>query len=103
MNTNRKTIDKETISVLDEIIKTAEKFKNAYFWNPPYSAHGRRNMEYKNSFDTIEWVENGNTYTAEYSVRCSCRNVYAYGRYTKNGKTTNLTAIRNSYKRLLAS
>ena len=47
MDTNRKIIDKETISVLDEIIKTAEKFKNAYFWNPPYSAHGRRNMEHK--------------------------------------------------------
>lgn len=98
-----KKIDKETLTTLGEIIDTAEKFKNAYFWSPPSSARGRRWMESKNSYSIIEWVESGNTYTASYNVRCSCRNVYAYGYYTKNGKTTNLTAIRNSYKRLLAS
>jgi len=103
METKKITIDKETLSTLGEIIDTAKRFRKSYFWSPPFSAHGRRYMERKNTFDTIEWAENGNTYTAEYTVRCSCRYVYAYGRYTKNGKVTNLTAIRNSYKRLSAS
>lgn len=33
-------------------------------------------------------------------MSCSCRKVYATGYYTKDGKKTTLTAIKNSYKRL---
>lgn len=103
MDTKKTTIDKETLTTLGEIIDTAKRFRNSYFWSPPSNARGRRRMASKNSYPKIEWIENGNTYTAEYTVSCSCRYVYAYGRYTKNGKITNLTAIKNSHKRLVAS
>jgi len=91
----------ETISKIAEIIAAAEKYKNAYFFTPPASASSRRWLEKKYSFPKVEWEEGGNTYSAWFSIECSCRNIYTYNCYTKNGKVTNLTAIRNSYKRLV--
>ena len=89
-----------TIKALDAIIKEAEYMKNAYFFTPDPTAHGRRTYEKYHSHDRIEWTENGHNYTAEFTVNCSCKNVYAYGTYTRDGKKTTLTAIRNSCKRL---
>ena len=86
-----------------EIIHEAEHMKNAYFWNPPAHASERRAYEKKHSHKEISWTENGNEFTAEYTVTCSCHNVYACGIYTKNGSRTTLTAIRNSYNRLRAA
>lgn len=91
-----------TIEAIRSIITTAEKFRNAYFFTPPSSAGGRRSYERYNSVPAVQWSENGHDYTAEYVVRCSCNNVYAEGRYTKDGKKTTLLAIRNSLKRLEA-
>lgn len=88
------------IIAIGEIVHTAEKFKNAYFFEPPRSASERENYSNYYSQPGIEWEDGGNKYYAEFNVSCSCRNVYAGGAYYKNGKVTNLTAIRNSYKRL---
>lgn len=93
----------ETINKIGEIIDAAEKYKNAYFFNPPASASSRRWLEKKYNFPEIEWKDGDDTYTASFSLECSCRNIYTFPYYTKNGKTTNLTAIRNSYKRLVNS
>lgn len=90
------------ITAISAIINEAEKMKNAYFFAPPSSAGGRRSYERYHSHDTIAWEEGGHTYTAAYTVECSCNNVYARGTYTRDGKPTTLTAIRNSYKRLTA-
>ena len=99
---NKETkIEKKDLETLGLIIFTAEKFKNSYFWNSANSAKQRRKMEADNSYAEIEWVEGGNTYTAKYTVKVSCRNVYARGCYTKNGNGTTLTAIRNSYNRIV--
>lgn len=89
-----------TINEIRDIIATAEKFKNAYFWAPPSGASARRSYERYHSRPEITWTEGGHTYTAAYTVSCSCKNVYAYGTYTKDGQKTTLTAIRNSLKRL---
>lgn len=94
-------ISKEKLETLGWIIYTAEKFKNSYFWSSPASANQRRKMERDNSYETIEWTEGGNVYTAAFTVSCSVRNVYASGIYTKNGNKTTLTAIRNSYNRMI--
>ena len=91
------------IKKLETLFATAEKFRGAYFFNPPTSASGRRNYEKYHSISEFSWTEGGNVYTAEFSVDCSCKNVYAKGIYTKNGVKTTLTAIKNSYKRLLAT
>lgn len=88
------------ISSLENLIGTAEKFRSSYFWNPPQSACARRSYERQHSIPEISWTENGHNYTAEFSVDCSCRNIYAKGRYTRDGDKTTLTAIKNSYKRM---
>lgn len=93
----------DIINAIRTIIDEADKMRSAYFFTPPTSAGGRRSYERYHSHDQITWTESGHTYTAAYSVSCSCRNVYARGEYTRDGKPTTLTAIRNSYKRLLAS
>ena len=90
------------IAPIKAIVAEAEAMKNAYFFQPPQSASARRSYEKYHSHDEVCWVEGGNTYTARYTVSCSCRNVYASGDYTRNGKPTTLTAIRNSLKRLEA-
>lgn len=91
---------KEIIIAVAAIIAEAETMKNAYFFYSPSSASSRRYYEKCHSHEIVEWEENGHKYTAEYTVSCSCKNVYAKGHYTKDGKDTTLTAIKNSYKRM---
>ena len=93
----------DIITKLGGLIDTAESMKNAYFFHSPTCAGARRSYEKSHSCDRIEWTENGHIYTAEFTVRCSCRNIYTYSEYTRDGKKTTLTAIRNSYKRLAAA
>lgn len=85
---------------LKQIIDEADNMKNAYFFRPPCNASGRREYERYHSHAKIEWVENGDLYTAEYTVTCTCSSVRAKGNYTRNGKKVTLTAIRNSYNRI---
>ena len=90
----------ELINAIEAIINEAARMKNAYFWDPPTAAGLRRSYEKQHSHDMIEWNESGHSYTAKYTVDCSCKNIYAYGTYTKDGKKTTLTAIKNSLQRL---
>ena len=92
----------QLIAQISALVDTAAKFKNAYFFSPPGNANGRRSYEKQHTIPEFSWEENGNTFTAKYIVDCSCKNVYAYGMYTKNGSKTTLTAIKNSLKRLQA-
>ena len=92
----------ETLKKIRDIIEEADKMKNAYFFKPPCNAGSRRSYERYHSHDMVKWTESGHEYTAEFIVDCSCSNVYARGNYTKDGKKTTITAIRNSYKRLTA-
>lgn len=84
----------EILSVCSSIIATAEKFKNAYFFSSPKNASGRRSYEKFYSIPETTFVYNGDEYTVEYSVICSCNNVYAKGCYTKNGKKVTLRTIK---------
>ena len=88
------------IAKIAAIINEAETMKHAYFFKSPTSAGGRRSYEKYHSHDTVEWEDGGHTYSARYTVSCSCANVYARGEYTRDGKPTTLTAIKNSYNRL---
>lgn len=85
---------------IENIIEESDAQKYAYFKTPPSSASSRRMYERQHSHDKVEWIEGGHTYTAEYSVSCSCKNVYAKGYYSKDGLKTTLTAIKNSLNRL---
>lgn len=93
---------KNTISAISAIIAEAEAMKNAYFFSSPASAGFRRSYEKQHSHNLIKWEEGGHLYSAQFTVECSCRCVYASGYYTKDGRKTTLTAIRNSLKRLEA-
>ena len=96
------TPTRETIAAIAAIIDTAERLRNSYFFPPLQSAGTRRSYEKRHTHDTVTWTESGHTYTAAYSVRCTCSAVYASGDYTRDGKKTTLTAIRNSYNRMTA-
>ena len=96
-------MDEKIIAAIRDIIDEAEAMKSAYFFAPISHAGARRSYEKRHSHDEVCWTEGGHEYTASYTVSCSCRNVYANGEYTKDGKHTNLTAIRNSYKRMIAN
>lgn len=93
---------RETLEKIGTVIETAERMKNAYFWNPPTSASSRRSYEARNTTPTFTWKESGHVYTARFETVCSCAHVYTKGFYTKDGRKTTLTAIRNSFKRLAA-
>ena len=95
-------IDDATLSAIAAIITEADRMRGAYFFQPPQTAGGRRSYERYHSHDTVTWTENGHTYTAAYTVSCTCSNVYASGNYTRDGKKATLTTIRNSYRRMTA-
>lgn len=95
-------MERNTIVKIGMMIATAERMKNAYYWMPPTSAGSRRSYERQNSIETITWKESGHVYTAKFETVCSCAHIYTKGIYTKDGRKTNLVAIRNSYKRLAA-
>lgn len=95
--------DSDIVATVAAIVETAERFRSAYLWTPPKYASGRRYMERQNTYREVEWIEGGRAYTARYDVSCSCNNVYASGTYTRDGEVTNLTAIRNSLKRMRAA
>jgi len=88
------------INQIEAIIAEAEAMKSAFYFRPPMTASSRRSYEKRHTHPEITWEEGGHTYTAEYTVSCSCKNVYASGTYTKDGKKTTLTAIKNSLKRM---
>lgn len=95
-----KEILSELVQEIERVVCLAEYYKNSYFWRPPVSATGRRILEQKDTTEVVKWTEGDDDYEASFTVRCSCKRIYATGRYIKNGKVTNLTAIRNSMNRI---
>lgn len=94
---------REIINAVQIIVNEADLMRNAYFFSSPCSASSRRLFEKTHSHNMVVWEEGNHIYTAKYIVECSCRNVYARGVYTKDGKQTNLTVIKNSLKRMKAN
>lgn len=90
----------ETICYLKALVAVADHYRYAFYMTPPSSAAGRRSEEKWGTLPEYTWEEGGEIFTACYKVTCSCAHIYAKGYYTRNGKRTNLTAIKNSLKRL---
>ena len=90
----------ETICHLKVLVAVADHYRYAFYMTPPSSVAGRRWEEKLRTVPEFSWTEGGHKYTACYKVTCSCAHVYASGYYTRDGKKTNLTAIKNSLKRL---
>lgn len=104
MISNEKTepVDATTLAQIKEIIDIAMVYRDSYLHSPPCDEYERKRMAAEDSKPLVCWQEGRDTYTAKYTVRASAYNYYAKGEYTKNGKTTNLKAIKNSYQRLLS-
>lgn len=89
----QKITQKKRKSLLEEVsraIKQHERFKNAYFFDPPYNASSRRQYEKFNSIK-VEFAYDGHQYEYASFVSCSCKNVYydhyfAIDEYTVNVK-----------------
>lgn len=92
---------KNTIKKIEEFITTSDTLKNAYFWSSPGNAAGRRSMEDRYTIPEFTFTYNKDTYTCKLSVSCSCRNVYVTKTITKNGKTTNITPVKNVFKKMV--
>lgn len=90
----------ETICYLKALVAVADYYRYSFYMTPPSSAAGRRYEEKRATVPEFTWIEGGHKYTACYKVTCSCTYVYARGYYTRDGKKTNLTAVKNSLKRL---
>lgn len=95
------TVDDTTLAQIKEIIDIAMIYRDSYLHSPPCDEYERKRMAAEDSKPLVCWQEGGDTYTAKYTVRASAYNYYAKGEYTKNGKTTNLKAVKNSYQWLL--
>lgn len=94
--TKRKAM--ETLkSQIEQFIALNERFRAAYFWTPPSSASERRRYESKNS-RTLIFDYNGHHYEFNFSVDCSCRNIYVRRDYKKDGKPTTITVLKNLLK-----
>ncbi len=93
--------DRNTIDALEQILESSERHKNAYFMRPITHASARRAYEKKWSVPEVTWTDGGHIYTAAYTVTCTCTTIRACGHYTRDGEPTTLTAIRNSYNRIL--
>lgn len=85
-----------SMTTVQDFLANDMKFKNSYFWTPPSSASSRRAMEFD---DSIMVEVNGNAYELKQSISCSCKNVYYSKSIVKNGKVTNLTALKNDMKK----
>lgn len=86
---------------VEQIIEISDKFQHAIFWRPAPTASQRRANERKYSMDEFSWRENGDVFTASYDYRESCHHVYATSYFYRNGNRTNLTAVKNSFGRLI--
>ena len=83
---------------LVELIELNDKFKNAYFWNPPTSASTRRYYEKQHSM-MLEGTFNGHDLDLTFTVDCSCKNIYVSRNYIVDGKKTTITKIKNMVKK----
>ena len=92
----------ETIHQISSLIAVADHYRYSYYMTPSSLAAGRRLEEKRGTVPEFTWTEGGHKYTACYKVTCSCVHVYASGYYTRDGKKTNLTTIKNSLARLEA-
>ena len=95
---------KQVLEALERIFAEHEYFRYSYMWTADNgSASSRAWYEKKHSVDPVTWSENGHEFKASFTVAQSRKNTYAKGHYYRDGEKTTLTAIKNSYKRMVAA
>lgn len=88
-------------NLFSQLCRAREAVKNCYLTGGIPLAHMRRDYEARNTIEKFAWTDpNGDEYTAEQIVTCSCQHIYAEAIYTRNGEKTTFTAVRNSARRM---
>lgn len=82
---------------INDIINQAEKFRNAYFWDPEKVhtlVEPQKNM--KAGRKLAGWMVT--MFTAEFIVTCTCSCTKARGVYTRNGNAQHLQPLKTAQK-----
>lgn len=75
---------------------------NCYFWRPARSASGRRSNEERRNGEVERFIEANKAaldaagIVIDFSYSESCHNVYKSCAITRNGKRSNITAVRKA-------
>ena len=78
---------------VNSAISHHEKFKNAFFFQPPSSASGRRSYEKYHSI-TIKFIYAGIEYEYWCDVSCTCRYVEYHGGFSVGDETKDVRAFK---------
>ena len=89
----------ELKQLVEKAISQHEKFKNAYFWDPPSSAGMRRSYEKYHSWH-LDFMYDGKEYYYKSHVECSCRNVYYTGCFYINDTRVTMREFKKVLKEL---
>ena len=90
----------ETIHKIRALISVAEHYRNAIYMPVPLTMNEVIQEEIRGTVPYFSWRDGNSKFTACYIVKCKENYIFAKGFYTRDGKKTNLTAIKNSLKRL---
>lgn len=90
----------ETIHKIRALIAVAEHYRNAFYMPVPLTMNECIQEEIRGAVPYFSWFDGNTKFTACYIVKCKYNHIFAEGFYTRDGKKTNITAIKNSLKRL---
>ena len=90
----------ETIHRIRVLISVAERYRYAFYINRTLTPEECIKEEINGTVPYFSWWDGDTKFTACYIVNCKYNHIFAKGYYTRDGKKTNLTAIKNSLKRL---
>lgn len=93
---------KELLEKIEDAISFHEKFKNAYFFDPPSSANSRRSYEKHNQKD-IKFIYDGKEYRYNARVTCSCKNVYYNGVFSVDKVIKDVRAFKKIKEELISA
>jgi len=87
------TLSKSQSAKVKRALDHHDRYRTAYFWTPPSSAHQRRSMERKDSID-LSFKHDGKKYRYVCVVDVSCKNVYYDGVFSVDGEKKTVRAFK---------
>ena len=85
---------------LERLLQLHDMLQKCFHWSPPPTASARRSFETKFRASPVSWREGSHEYSAKPSLFCSAANIYYKAVFEVDGRRTNVTTIRNSFKRM---
>ena len=76
---------------LSTVLRTHDRYRGSYFWNPPSSASQRSAMEFETH---LKFSYKEEIYEIIQSVSCSCRNIYYHCSIYQNDKKKDIRIVK---------